>query len=74
LRLFRCDAGWKLLAFDPGFSDKEVMRWDENFKPDGAMLLPCNESAEVDVAMHRRYISECIRYRDRVRDGLMAKA
>lgn len=50
------------------------MRWDENFKPDGAMLLPCNESAEVDVAMHRRYISECIRYRDRVRDGLMAKA
>jgi hypothetical protein len=24
--------------------------------------------------MYRRYIAECIRYRDRVRDGLMAKA
>ena len=64
----------KLRAFDPGFSDKEVMRWDENFKSDGDMLLPCTASTEVDVAMYRRYIAECIRYRDRVREGLMARA
>jgi hypothetical protein len=64
----------KLRAFDPGFSDKEVMRWDENLKSDGDMLLPCTASAEVDVAMYRRYIAECIRYRDRVREGLMARA
>jgi hypothetical protein len=25
------------------------------------------DSEEVDAAMHRRYIEECIRYRDRVR-------
>ena len=64
----------KLRAFDPGMSDEELMRWDGNFKSDGDLLLPCTESEEVDVAMYRRYIAECIRYRDRVRDGLMAKA
>ena len=64
----------KLRAFDPGMSDEELMRWDGNFKSDGDLLLPCTESEEVDVAMYRRYIAECNRYRDRVRDGLMAKA
>ena len=64
----------KLTAFDPGMSDEELMRWDGNFKSDGDMLLPCTESEEVGVAMYRRYIAECIRYRDRVRGGLMAKA
>ena len=64
----------KLRAFDPGMSDEELMRWEGNFKSDGDLLLPCTESEEVDVAMYRRYIAECIRYRDRVRDGLMAKA
>ena len=29
---------------------------------------------EVDVEMYRRYIEECIRYRDRVRASLMAGA
>ena len=63
----------KLKTFDPAMSDDELMRWDGNFKSDGDMLLPCTESEEVDVAMYRRYIAACIRYRDRVRDGLMAK-
>jgi hypothetical protein len=64
----------KLKTFDPGMSDEALMRWDGNFKSDGDMLLPCVESEEVDVAMYRRYIAECIRYRDRVRDRLMAQA
>lgn len=64
----------KLRAFDPSMSDDALMRWDGNFKSDGDMLLPCTESEEVDVEMYRRYIAQCILYRDRVRDSLMAKA
>ena len=64
----------KLRTFDPAMSDEDLMRWDGNFKSDGDMLLPCTESEEVDVAMYRRYIAACIRYRERVRDRLMAKA
>lgn len=60
----------KLITWNAGFTDEEVMRWDGNFKSDGDMLLPCTESEEVDVAMYRRYISACIRYRDRVRARL----
>lgn len=64
----------KLKSFDPGMGDAELMEWDCNFKSDGEMLLPCTESEEVDVAMYRRYIAACIRYRDRVRASLMASA
>ena len=63
----------KLETFDPAMSDEELMRWDGNFKSDGDMLLPCTESEEVDVEMYRRYIAECIRYRDCVRDAMMAR-
>jgi len=64
----------KLKTFDPVMSDEDLMRWDGNFKSDGDMLLPCTESEEVDVDMYRRYIAQCIRYRDRVRGMLMAGA
>jgi len=64
----------KLRAYDPGFTDEQLMAWDGNFKSDGDLLLPCTESEEVDIAMYRRYIAECIRYRDRVRARLMAEA
>lgn len=64
----------KLKTYDPSMSDDDLMRWDGNFKSDGDMLLPCTESEEVDVAMYRRYIAENIRYRNRVRDTLLAKA
>ena len=63
----------KLKTFDPDMSDDELMRWDGNFKSDGDMLLPCTESEEVEVQMYRRYIAECIRYRDRVRHAMMAR-
>ncbi len=64
----------KLKTFDPTMSDEALMAWDGNFKSDGDMLLPCTESEEVDVEMYRRYIAQCIRYRDRVRTTLMAGA
>ena len=64
----------KLRTFDPAMSDEDLMRWDGNFKSDGDMLLPCVESEEVDVEMYRRYIAQCIRYRDRVRGKLKAEA
>ena len=64
----------KLLTYDPAMSDDHLMRWDGNYKSDGDMLLPCTESEEVDVAMYRRYIAECIRYRDRLRPHLLAEA
>lgn len=64
----------KLLTYDPAMSDEALMAWDGNFKSDGDMLLPCTESEEVDVAMYRRYIEACIRYRRRVREALLATA
>lgn len=62
----------KLNTYDPGFSDDALMAWDGNFTSDGAMLLPCCESEEVEPDMYRRYIDACIRYRDRVRATLAA--
>jgi hypothetical protein len=64
----------KLKTWNPGFTDEQLMAWDGNFKSDGDLLLPCCESEEVDAEMYRRYIAECIRYRDRVRARLMAEA
>jgi hypothetical protein len=64
----------KLKTYDPNMSDDELMTWDGNFKSDGEMLLPCCESEEVDVAMYRRYIVECIEYRGRMRGTLMVEA
>jgi hypothetical protein len=64
----------QLRTFDPTFSDAELMAWDGNFTSDGDLLLPCCESEDVDPAMYRRFIAECIRYRDRVRIALSAPA
>jgi hypothetical protein len=64
----------KLKTWNPNFTDEQLMAWDGNFKSDGDLLLPCCESEEVDAEMYRRYIAECIRYRDRVRARLMAEA
>lgn len=60
----------KMREYRAGWSDDELMRWDGNFTSDGDMLLPCVESEDVDPAMYRRFIEECIRYRDRVRGQL----
>jgi hypothetical protein len=57
----------QLKTYDSKFSDVELMEWDGNFTSEDTLLLPCCESEDVDVAMYRRFIEECIRYRDRVR-------
>jgi hypothetical protein len=61
----------KLETYDASFTDGELMEWDGNFTSDGNLLLPCCESEDVDVGMYRRFIEQCIRYRDRVRATLM---
>lgn len=57
----------KMRTYDPAFTDEQLMEWDGNFTSDGDMLLPCCESDDVDTAMYRRYIEECMKYRNRVR-------
>lgn len=64
----------RLATYDAAFSDERLMEWDDNFTSDGALLLPCCESEEVIPAMYRRYIEQCIRYRDRVRKTLQPAA
>jgi len=64
----------KLSTFDPAFTDEQLMEWDGNFTSDGELLLPCCESEEVDVAMYRRFIAACMRYRDGVRGTLATSA
>ena len=62
----------KLMTYEHGFTDEQLMEWDGNFTSDGNLLLPCCESEEVDVPMYRRFIEQCIRYRNRVRTTLSA--
>lgn len=62
----------KLKTFDASFSDEQLMAWDDNFTSEGTLLLPCSETEEVDVEMYRRFVTECIRYRTRVRSKLQA--
>ena len=64
----------KLKSFDPAFTDEQLMEWDDNFTTDGTLFLPCSESDEVDVEMYRRFIAECLRYRDRARSKLQSAA
>ena len=51
----------KLLEYDPAWSDEELVRWDDNFKDDGTLFLPCSER-DVDVAEFRRVLEEAVRY------------
>jgi hypothetical protein len=64
----------KLRTYEPSFTDEQLMEWDGNFTSDGDLLLPCCESEDVDAAMYRRFIEQCIRYRDRVRASLVSAA
>jgi hypothetical protein len=62
----------KLLSYDASCTDEQLMEWDGNFTSDGNLLLPCCESEEVDVEMYRRFIAQCLHYRERVRSKLSA--
>ena len=45
----------KLAEYDPSWSDERVIEWDDNFKDDGCLFLPCSER-DVDIAEFRRVL------------------
>lgn len=51
-----------LAAYDPAWTDEEVMAWDDNFRSDGSLMLVCCER-DVDVAEFRRALEEHLRLR-----------
>ncbi|MGH9764083.1 MAG: hypothetical protein ACREDR_29390 [Blastocatellia bacterium] len=58
----------KLRQYSPTWDDRQIIEWDGNFCDDGHLLLPCTER-DVEIQEYRDVITECIRYRDRVRSG-----
>jgi hypothetical protein len=59
----------KLRQYSASWTDNQVMEWEENFRDDGSLFLPCCER-DVDVKEYRRVIEQCVEYRDRVRSIL----
>jgi hypothetical protein len=49
-------------AYDPNWSDEQVVEWDGNFRSDGALMLVCCER-DVDVTEFRRVLEEHLRFR-----------
>lgn len=45
----------KLSEYDPTWTDEQVIQWDDNFKDDGALFLPCSER-DVDIREYRRVL------------------
>jgi|SRR6516165_2475476 hypothetical protein len=52
----------RLAAYDPSWSDDQVMAWDGNFRSDGALMLVCCER-DVDVHEFRSVLEAYRRYR-----------
>ncbi len=46
----------KLCQYNPAWSDDELIAWDDNFKDDGTLFLPCSER-DVDVQEFRRVLT-----------------
>ena len=63
----------KIQQYVPSWSDTEVIEWDGNFRDDGNLMLLCSER-DVDVDEYRRVLTECIRYRNRVRASLLGQS
>lgn len=61
----------KILAYNPAWTDEEVMEWDGNFRDDGALMLICSER-DVDVKEFREGLDACIAYRNRLRPKLQS--
>jgi hypothetical protein len=49
----------KLAEYDATWTDDKVIEWDDNFKDDGYLFLPCSER-DVDVAEYRRVLDQAI--------------
>ena len=54
----------KMREYSRDWTDEEVIRWDDNFRDDGNLMLLCCER-DVDIEEYRRVLEECIRYRNR---------
>jgi hypothetical protein len=52
----------KLDAYDPGFTDEELMAWDGGFREDGDLMLVCCER-DVDAVEFRAVVEEFLEYR-----------
>lgn len=51
----------KLQQYDPAWTDEQVIAWDDNFKDDGYLFLPCSER-DVDIAEYRRVLHLALRH------------
>ena len=51
-----------LAAYDPTWTDEEVMGWDDNFRSDGTLMLVCCER-DVDIDEFRRVLEEHLKLR-----------
>jgi hypothetical protein len=49
-------------AYDPTWTDEQVMEWDGNFRSDGVLMLTCCER-DVDVDEYRRVLERHLAYR-----------
>jgi hypothetical protein len=45
----------KLAEYNPEWPDEKVVEWDDNFRDDGYLFLPCSER-DVDIAEYRRVL------------------
>jgi hypothetical protein len=52
----------KMQQYDPSWADEKVLKWDDNFRDDGCLMLVCCER-DVDLKEYRAVLEECIRYR-----------
>ena len=49
-----------LAKYDPSWTDGEVVKWDGNFRSDGALMLVCCER-DVEIEEFRKVLEEHIR-------------
>jgi hypothetical protein len=52
----------KMRAYSPGWSDRQLIDWDGNFRSDGALMLVCCDRG-VGIGEYRRVLEECRRFR-----------
>jgi hypothetical protein len=52
----------RLAQYSPAWSDDEVMKWDGNFRNDGALMMVCCDR-DVDISEYRQVIEQARRFR-----------
>jgi hypothetical protein len=63
----------KLRQYRPEWTDEQVIEWDGEFRDEGSLMILCCER-DVEIEEYRQVLEEAIRYRDRVRDQILAKS